>query len=92
MTGIQKSVTEEWGRITFIHHHVRNASWDFPGGPVGKDPPANEGDTGLIPGLGRFPCLLQLEKARVQQQRPSTAKNRIKTRKHSGHKQGPALS
>ena len=27
---------------------------DFPGGTVGKNPPANAGDTGLIPGLRRF--------------------------------------
>ena len=27
----------------------------FPGGSVGKNPPANTGDAGLIPGLGRFP-------------------------------------
>ena len=27
---------------------------DFPGGPVVKNPPANAGDTGLIPRLGRF--------------------------------------
>ena len=27
---------------------------DFPGGPVVKNPPANAGDAGLIPGLGRF--------------------------------------
>ena len=27
---------------------------DFPGGPVVKNPPANAGDTGLIPGPGRF--------------------------------------
>ena len=27
---------------------------DFPGGPVVKNPPANAGDTGLIPGQGRF--------------------------------------
>ena len=26
---------------------------DFPGGPVVKNPPANAGDTGLIPGSGR---------------------------------------
>ena len=25
----------------------------FPGGPVVKNPPANAGDTGSIPGLGR---------------------------------------
>ena len=91
--------------------------WDFPGGPVVKNPPANVGDTGLIPGPGRShipwvtklvhhsywapssrdhvpqqekpvqreahklqrriaPRSLQLEKARVQQQRPSAAKNK----------------
>jgi len=27
---------------------------DFPGGPVVKNPPANAGDTGLIPGRGRL--------------------------------------
>ena len=27
---------------------------DFPGGPVVKNQPANTGDTGLTPGLGRF--------------------------------------
>ena len=29
----------------------------FPGGVVVKNPPANEGDTGLIPGTGRFHML-----------------------------------
>ena len=28
-------------------------SWDFPGGAVVKNPPANAGDTGSSPGLGR---------------------------------------
>ena len=28
---------------------------DFPGGSVVKNPPANAGDMGLIPGLGRSP-------------------------------------
>ena len=27
--------------------------WDFPGGAVIKNPPANAGDTGSIPGPGR---------------------------------------
>ena len=27
--------------------------WDFPGGVVVKNPPANAGDTGSIPGPGR---------------------------------------
>ena len=28
--------------------------WDFPSSPVSKSPPANEGDMGSVPGLGRF--------------------------------------
>ena len=31
----------------------KNLPQDFPGGPVVKNPPANAGDTGSIPGLGR---------------------------------------
>ena len=27
-------------------------AWDFPGGPVVKNPPSNAGDAGLIPGQG----------------------------------------
>ena len=29
--------------------------WGFPGGSAVKNPPANEGDVGLIPGLRRSP-------------------------------------
>ena len=29
------------------------ANWDFPGGIVVKEPPANAEDMGLSPGLGR---------------------------------------
>ena len=29
------------------------AMWDFPGGPVVKNPPANAGNMGSIPGPGR---------------------------------------
>ena len=32
-------------------------SLDFPGGAVVKNPPANAGDTSLIPGLGRYHML-----------------------------------
>ena len=31
----------------------RSSEWDFPGGSVVKDPPANAGHTGSSPGLGR---------------------------------------
>ena len=35
----------------------KNNGGDFPGGPVDKNPPANTGDTGLIPGPGRLDLL-----------------------------------
>ena len=33
--------------------HQNLTSWDFPGGPVVKNPPASAGDTGSIPRSGR---------------------------------------
>ena len=41
-------------------------SQDFSGGPVDMNLPANAGDSGLIPGLGRF-HMLQSNQARVPQ-------------------------
>ena len=40
--------------------------WDFPGGSVVKNPPANEGDAGSIPSLGRI-HMPQSNKARAPQ-------------------------
>ena len=34
--------------------NTENNMQDFPGGTVNKNPPANAGDMGSIPGLGRF--------------------------------------
>ena len=31
---------------------TKNIKWDFPGGPVVKNPSASAGDTGSIPGQG----------------------------------------
>ena len=39
------------------HFSHTPADEDFPGGPVVKNPPANAGDKGLIPGPGRFHML-----------------------------------
>ena len=33
---------------------VKTHGFDFPGGPVVKNPPSNAGDMGSIPGPGRF--------------------------------------
>ena len=61
--GIFQARVLEWGAIAFsrmIHYSCTN--WElflrllgFPGGSVVKNTPANTGDTGLIPGLGRSP-------------------------------------
>ena len=40
--------------VTWSIHNSLKDCGDFPGGPVVKNPPANAGDTGSIPGLGRF--------------------------------------
>ena len=34
--------------------HQKTKIWDFPGGTVDKNPPANVGNTGSIPSPGRF--------------------------------------
>ena len=47
---------ETWA--SHIVHWLSTLLMDFPGGPVVKNSPANAGDMGLIPGLGRFHMLL----------------------------------
>ena len=43
-------------RVTRSDGCLRRTRWgDFPGGSVVKNPPANAGDVGLIPGSGRSP-------------------------------------
>ena len=42
---------QQHGRFTL--NHINNHIRDFPGGTVVKNPPANAGDTGLIPSPGR---------------------------------------
>ena len=39
--------------IQQILNIYQNLLWDFPGGAVVKNPPANAGDTGSSPGPGR---------------------------------------
>ena len=41
------------GKLHCIMYLKISQSWDFPGGPVVKNPPANAGDTGWIPGPER---------------------------------------
>ena len=43
-------VNKEWGEKDVSSKSQR---WDFPGSAVVKNPPANAGDTGSIPGPGR---------------------------------------
>ena len=37
----------------FEKHSLKTDFWDFPGGAVVKNLPANAGDTGVSPGPGR---------------------------------------
>ena len=46
--------------------HLKKDLWGFPGGAVVKHPPANAGDTGLIPGPGRS-HMLRSNKVRAPQ-------------------------
>ena len=49
--------TETWDKNPQISSFNKMYSVGFPGGTVVKNPPANAGDTGSIPGLGRFHML-----------------------------------
>ena len=40
-----------------ITREIKRNPQDFPGDPVVKNPSANAGDTGSIPGLGKYPML-----------------------------------
>ena len=43
-------------KINFIYFCIWILEYiGFPGGSVGKESVCNAGDTGLVPGLGRFP-------------------------------------
>ena len=55
--------TQHWGQEGGEESHPAQLSSQkcaqgFPGGAVDKSPPANVGDMGSIPGLGRY-CMLQ---------------------------------
>ena len=48
------TVVKRQGAISWVHlSRIKPVSRSFPGGSVVKNPPANAGDTGPIPGLGR---------------------------------------
>ena len=38
--------------LNIIIMKINNKLWNFPGGPVVKNPPSNAGDAGSIPGWG----------------------------------------
>ena len=46
----------EWRCIyIYIYIYIYTYTWGFPGGSTVKNPPANAGDMGLIPGSERSP-------------------------------------
>ena len=52
-----KIVVNSIKHIFIIKKILKELTWDFPGGTVDKNPPADAGDTGSIPGPGRFHML-----------------------------------
>ena len=57
--GLKDSVIKKQKRVDDSEEALRKlptiqSVQDFPGGTVNKNPPASAGDTGLIPGPGRF--------------------------------------
>ena len=41
----------ERGAKAACQQNLKSRCWDFPGDPVGKNPPGNAGHVGSIPGL-----------------------------------------
>ena len=50
-------IVREYGIDMYTLLYLKWITRDFPGGSVVKNLPTNAGDTGLIPGLGRFHML-----------------------------------
>ena len=50
--GDWERVLERWGTGRRVLNPGSTVHWGFPGGSAGKEPVCNEGDVGLIPGLG----------------------------------------
>ena len=53
--GLQSMGSHESGMTWRLSHQTSNQLSGFPGGSVGKNPPAEAGGPGLIPGLGMSP-------------------------------------
>ena len=51
--GFAGSLISLLATVSMTEHTVEKESRGFPGGTVVKNPPANAGDTGSGPGLGR---------------------------------------
>ena len=52
-TILNDSTMMDMCHYTFVKILKMCSAWDFPGGPMVKNLPANAGDTGLISGPGR---------------------------------------
>ena len=52
--GLAGEASRPWGEVSGVWG--KQSTTTFPGDSVVKNPPANEGDSGSIPGLGRSPA------------------------------------
>ena len=66
-TSLGRQEPSEYGQISLL---------DFPGGPVVENPPANAGDMGSIPGLGRSHMLWGNKAGVPQQLKPRSPRAR----------------
>ena len=85
----------EFSKLLVIKSTLKNSFPDFCGDPVIKNVPANSGDMGLIPGLGRFhmpqwelmrnfsTCTLRLEKSLSSNEDSAQPKNKKNLKKNS---------
>ena len=57
---MKRFIPFDFERFFFLFQYIKILGWDFPGGTENKNPPANAGDMGLIPGLGKSHMLWSL--------------------------------
>ena len=70
---VSAGLGEEPKSQTCVRKTLRKHTWDFPGGPMVKNPPANAGDTGSVPDQGRFHMLQSNSACAPQLLSPSAA-------------------
>ena len=95
---VELSDSREAGQTTTKQIHTQDVSWGFPGGAVVENLPANAGDMGSSPGLGRshmprssWACEPQLLSLRVWSLCSATREDTVVRGPRTAMKSGPHL-